>query len=124
MEIGQTYTSQLLVEERHLAINVGSGDLSVLATPVMVMLMENAAMKSVADTIADDETTVGAQVSVSHLRPTPLADTVNATATLVEIDGRKLTFRVIAEDSKGLVGEGTHVRYIVNRERFVSKITL
>jgi predicted thioesterase len=86
--------------------------------------MENAAMKSVADTIADDETTVGAQVSVSHLRPTPLADIVNATATLVEIDGRKLTFRVIAEDSKGLVGEGTHVRYIVNRERFVSKITL
>ena len=124
MKIGQTYTSQLLVEERHLAINVGSGDLSVLATPVMVMLMENAAMKSVADTIAGDETTVGAQVSVSHLRPTPLADTVNATATLVEIDGRKLTFRVIAEDSKGLVGEGTHVRYIVNRERFVSKITL
>lgn len=124
MKIGQTFTSQLLVEERHLAINVGSGDLSVLATPVMVMLMENAAMKSVADTIADDETTVGAQVSVSHLRPTPLADTVNATATLVEIDGRKLTFRVIAEDSKGLVGEGTHVRYIVNRERFVSKITL
>lgn len=124
MKIGQTYTSQLLVEERHLAINVGSGDLPVLATPVMVMLMENAAMKSVADTIADDETTVGAQVSVSHLRPTPLADTVNATATLVEIDGRKLTFRVIAEDSKGLVGEGTHVRYIVNCERFVSKITL
>ena len=124
MKIGQTYTSQLLVEERHLAINVGSGDLPVLATPVMVMLMENAAMKSVADTIADDETTVGAQVSVSHLRPTLLADTVNATATLVEIDGRKLTFRVIAEDSKGLVGEGTHVRYIVNRERFVSKITL
>jgi predicted thioesterase len=124
MKIGQTYTSQLLVEERHLAINVGSGDLPVLATPVMVMLMENAAMKSVADTIAGDETTVGAQVSVSHLRPTPLADTVNATATLVEIDGRKLTFRVIAEDSKGLVGEGTHVRYIVNRERFVSKITL
>ena len=124
MKIGQTYTSQLLVEERHLAINVGSGDLPVLATPVMVMPMENAAMKSVADTIADDETTVGAQVSVSHLRPTPLADTVNATATLVEIDGRKLTFRVIAEDSKGLVGEGTHVRYIVNRERFVSKITL
>lgn len=124
MKIGQTYTSQLLVEERHLAINVGSGDLPVLATPVMVMLMENAAMKSVADTIADDETTVGAQVSVSHLRPTPLADTLNATATLVEIDGRKLTFRVIAEDSKGLVGEGTHVRYIVNRERFVSKITL
>lgn len=123
MKIGQTYTSQLLVEERHLAINVGSGDLPVLATPVMVMLMENAAMKSVADTIADDETTVGAQVSVSHLRPTPLADTLNATATLVEIDGRKLTFRVIAEDSKGLVGEGTHVRYIVNRERFVSKIT-
>lgn len=124
MKIGQTYTSQLLVEERHLAINVGSGDLPVLATPVMVMLMENAAMKSVADTIADDETTVGAQVSVSHLRPTPLADIVNATATLVEIDGRKLTFKVIAEDSKGLVGEGTHVRYIVNRERFVSKITL
>lgn len=124
MKIGQTYTSQLLVEERHLAINVGSGDLPVLATPVMVMLMENAAMKSVADTIAGDETTVGAQVSVSHIRPTPLADTVNATATLVEIDGRKLTFRVIAEDSKGLVGEGTHVRYIVNREHFVSKITL
>ena len=124
LEIGLKHQSVMRVMEGNTAEFIGSGDMAVLATPAMVALMENAAMKSVADTIADDETTVGAQVSVSHLRPTPLADTVNATATLVEIDGRKLTFRVIAEDSKGLVGEGTHVRYIVNCERFVSKITL
>ena len=124
LKVGMKGYAETVVSMENTAKKMGSGTMNVFATPAMVALMENAAMKSVADTIAGDETTVGAQVSVSHLRPTPLADTVNATATLVEIDGRKLTFRVIAEDSKGLVGEGTHVRYIVNRERFVSKITL
>lgn len=123
MEIGLTYTSRMVVEEGHLAQNVGSGDLPVLATPVMIMLMENAAMLAVADEISSEESTVGAQISVAHLRPTPLADTITATATLTAVEGRKLTFAVVAEDSKGVIGEGTHVRYIINRERFVSKIT-
>ena len=113
----------MVVEEGHLAQNVGSGDLPVLATPVMIMLMENAAMLAVADEISDEESTVGAQISATHLRPTPLADTITATATLTAVEGRKLTFAVVAEDSKGVIGEGTHVRYIINRERFVSKIT-
>lgn len=123
MEIGLTYTSRMVVEEGHLAQNVGSGDLPVLATPVMIMLMENAAMLAVADEISSEESTVGAQISAAHLRPTPLADTIAATATLTAVEGRKLTFAVVAEDSKGVIGEGTHVRYIINRERFVSKIT-
>lgn len=124
MELGLTYTSSMVVEECHLAQSVGSGDLPVLATPVMIMLMENAAMLAVAGEINSEESTVGSQISATHLRPTPLADTITATATLKAVEGRKLTFAVVAEDSKGVIGEGTHVRYIINRERFVSKITL
>lgn len=124
MELGLTYTSRMVVEECHLAQSVGSGDLPVLATPVMIMLMENAAMLAVAGEIGSEESTVGSQISASHICPTPLADTITATATLKAVEGRKLTFDVVAEDSKGVIGEGTHVRYIINRERFISKITL
>jgi predicted thioesterase len=65
---------------------------------------------------------VGALMNTSHIKPSALGDTVRATATLKEADGRKLTFEVKAEDSKGVIGEGTHVRYIVNRQKFMSKL--
>ena len=110
------------VEERYLAVNAGSGDLPVLATPAMLALMENAAMLAVAPALAEDDTTVGGRISVTHLRPTAPGDEVEATATLTEVDGRKLTFRVEAYDSKGPIGEGTHTRFVVNRNRFLGKL--
>lgn len=117
-----TYTSELTVEERHLAINMGSGDLPVLATPALVALMENAAMLAVAPQLPEGSSTVGSYIQTSHLHPTPLGGTVRATATLVSQEGRKLTFTITAEDDKGLVGEARHERFIIDRQRFMAKL--
>ena len=122
METGLTHTSTLIVGEPHLASSVGSGDLAVLATPVMISLMENAAMLAVADALSPGETTVGSEMSASHVRPTGVGDTVVAVARLVAVDGRRLEFEVEASDSKGVIGSGKHVRYIVGRERFMAKL--
>ena len=117
-----TYTSELTVEERHLAINMGSGDLPVLATPALVALMENAAMLAVAPQLPEGSSTVGSYIQTSHLHPTPLGGTVRATATLVSQEGRKLTFTITAEDDKGIVGEARHERFIIDRQRFMAKL--
>jgi predicted thioesterase len=117
-----TYTSTIIVEEKHLACTVGSGDLPVLATPMMVALMENAAMLCVQGELAEGESTVGSHISVSHVKPTALGKKVSATATLLSREGRKLTFHVEAHDEQGLIGEGNHVRYIINKEKFLSKL--
>ncbi len=117
-----TYTTTVTVSSEHLACTVGSGDLAVLATPVMVAWMENAAMHCALPLLAEGESTVGSQISVSHLRPTPQGVQISATATLVERDVRKLTFRVEAVDDEGKIGEGEHIRYIINKEKFMSKL--
>lgn len=122
MEIGKKYTSSLVVDEQHLACSVGSGDLRVFATPMMLALMENAAMLCVADELDADASTVGGQISSSHIKPTGLGHTVKATAELIAEEGRKLTFHVMASDEEGLIGEGNHIRFVVNKERFMSKI--
>ena len=122
MEKGKTYTSKLIVEEKHLACNVGSGNLRVFATPMMMALMENAAMLCVADEIGTTNSTVGGQICSSHIKPTGLGHTVTAKATLTSIEGRKLTFKVTAADEEGIIGEGEHIRFIVDSERFMQKI--
>lgn len=122
MEIGMKQTACVVVSTANVAAAMGSGDLDVFATPAMVALMENAAMKAVASALPEGSTTVGALMNTSHVKPSALGDTVTATAVLTEVEGRKLTFEVRAEDSQGLIGEGTHVRYIVDRERFLSKL--
>lgn len=124
MTIGKKYTSTLVVEERHLACNVGSGDLRVLATPIMMALMENAAMLCVADELDPANSTVGGQISSSHLKPTGLGHTITATAELIAEEGRKLKFHISASDEEGLIGEGEHLRFVVGREKFMSKVTL
>ncbi len=122
MEIGLKHTSTLTVEEKHLAVNVGSGDLRVLATPAMMALMENAAMLAVAGALPQGSTTVGGQIASTHLKPTAPGKQVKATATLVEAEGRKLKFTIVAEDETGVIGEGEHLRFIVDKERFMSKL--
>ena len=122
MEKGLTYTSTLVVSEEHVAAVMGSGDLHVYATPAMVALMENAAMLAVAEHLPEGSTTVGAMVNTSHVKPSPIGDTIKTTAVLTDIEGRKLTFSIKAEDSKGIIGEAVHVRYIVDREKFMRKL--
>lgn len=122
MQAGLTYTSTLTVEEKHLACNVGSGDLRVLATPMMMALMENAAMLAVSSELEDGQSTVGGFISSSHLKPTGLGHTVTATAELIEVNGRKLKFKVTASDENGVIGEGEHLRFIIDVEKFMSKV--
>ena len=122
METGLTHTSTMEVTADKTAASVGSGDMPVLATPMMMALMENAAMLCVADSLEEGCTTVGGQIASSHIKPTGIGRTVKATAELIEVDGRKLKFRVSAEDEEGLIGEGEHLRFIVGAEKFMSKV--
>ena len=117
-----THTSQLTVTEAVTAIEMGSGDLPVLATPAMMALMENAAMLAVAPHLPEGSTTVGGHISVSHIKPTPVGETVTATATVIKVDGKKIEFDVKAHCGDILLGEGTHLRFIVDREKFMSRL--
>lgn len=116
--------STIQVDQAHTALAVGSGDMPVLATPAMMALMENAAMNAVANELPEGSTTVGSSISSTHVKPTPLGGSATATATLIAVDGRKLTFKVESHDAEGLIGEGEHVRYIVDRARFLAKLGL
>ena len=122
MNVGHKYTSEIKVEEKHLACNVGSGDLPVFGTPMMMALMENAAMLCVATDLEEGQSTVGGFISSSHIKPTGLGKTVKATAELIAIDGRKLKFKVTAEDEDGKIGEGEHLRFVINKEKFMGNV--
>lgn len=122
LEVGQSYTCTHIVEKHHLAIHVGSGDLHVLSTPSMIALMEEAAMRCVAPNLKEGQTTVGGKIAVSHLKPTAHERTISATATLTAVEGRKLQFTITASDEDGLIGEGEHTRFIVDREKFMARL--
>lgn len=122
MEKGLKHISTTTVTAANTALTMGSGDMEVFATPAMVALMENAAMKAVAPHLPEGSTTVGAMMQTSHIKPSAPGEAVTAEAVLQEVDGRKLIFRVTAYDSEGTIGEGIHIRYIVDRERFLSRL--
>ena len=122
IEVGLKYESQTVVSANNTALALGSGDMEVFATPAMVALMENAAMLAVAPHLDEGVTTVGVEISTSHIKASPLGASIWASAELVAIDGRKLSFEVKAWDSQGTIGEGKHTRFVVDRERFLSKI--
>ena len=116
LEKGLKHISRTVVQPDNFALTMGSGDLPVLATPALVALMENAAM------LAEGATTVGAKMDMTHVRPSGEGEEVHAEATLVEVEGRKLTFSLVARDSADVIGEGTHIRYIVDRAKFLLKL--
>lgn len=122
MDTGLTYTSTVAVTQANTAAALDSGDMGVFATPALVALMENAAMKAVEKELPEGSTTVGAYIETTHVKPSAPGETVSAKAVLEEVEGRKLTFKVTASDSKGVVGEATHIRYVVDRSRFLSKL--
>ena len=119
---GLTHTSQLIVSDVDTAIALGSGDMPVLATPRMMALMENAAMLAVAPELVEGFTTVGGHIESSHLKPSAVGREVAATATLTKVEGKKLYFKVMAKMGDDIIGEGTHLRFIVNKERFLNKL--
>lgn len=122
LEQGLSARSIATVTAENTAVSMGSGDLPVFATPAMVALMENAAMQAVAGELPEGATTVGAEMNVTHIKPSGLGAAVTATAVLTAVEGRKLTFNVGARDAEGMIGEGVHVRYVVDRARFMEKV--
>jgi fluoroacetyl-CoA thioesterase len=101
---------------------MGSGGVRVLGTPAMIMLMEQAALKAVEPYLAEGQTTVGTRLDVRHLAATPVGMRVTVRARLVEVDGRRLTFEVEAEDEREPVGKGRHERFIIDRARFLDRV--
>lgn len=122
LEKGLSARSDTTVSEQNTAATMGSGDLPVFATPAMVALMEHAAMTTVAAHLPEGSTTVGAEMNVTHIKPSALGAAISATAVLTAVEGRKLTFNVGARDAEGVIGEGVHIRYVVDRERFMAKL--
>ncbi len=122
LEKGLSARSAATVAAGNTAAAMGSGDLAVFATPAMVALMENAAMTAVASALPEGSTTVGAEMNVTHIKPSGPGAEITATAVLTGIEGRKLTFNVGARDAGGMIGEGIHIRYIVDREKFMAKL--
>lgn len=121
MEPGATGTASIIVTEETLASHAGSGAVEVFSTPNLVLLMEEAAVDALRPYLEPDETTVGSLVNIRHLAATPLGLTVTATARLTQIDGRRLFFQVEASDGIDRVGEGTHERFLVSKQRFLAR---
>ncbi len=112
----------MVVGTNDTAPRVGSGRISVLATPVMVGLMEEAALAAVEALLPSDMQSLGTRIDVSHVAATPIGMRVRAAAELVEVHRRRLIFSVRAEDEEELIGEGRHERVIVDARSFVGRI--
>lgn len=121
MKTGIKNTITEIVTHDKTAETVGSGLLPVYATPAMIALMEKCAAECVAPYIEDGKSSVGAMLNVKHLSASPVGIEITCTATLTEIDGRRLVFFIEAFDEKGPIGEGLHERFIIDVDRFMSK---
>jgi predicted thioesterase len=118
-EVGLSGKSESVVTAENTAKAVGSGSLEVYATPMMVALMENAAINALS--LGADQTSVGISLEVKHIAATPVGMKVRAVAEIVEVDGRRLVYRIEAFDEIEKIGEGRHERFIVNHEKFMNK---
>lgn len=118
---GITGNKELTVTADMSAASVGSGLLDVFATPQMIALMEATASESVAPYLDNGCSSVGTLVNISHVAATPIGMKVRCESVLTAVDGRKLTFSVRAYDECGLIGEGTHERFVIFSEKFMAK---
>lgn len=116
---GMTARIERVVTEDDTAVRFGSGEVHVFATPMMIALMEKAALTAVDPHLPQGYATVGTTVEIAHLAATPVGMAVYATAELVEVDGKKLRFKIEAFDEKDKIGEGWHGRYIIKTDRFL-----
>lgn len=121
-ENGKSYTQQMTVGLKDTAKACGSGHLEVLATPALVALMENTAVKCLEGTLEAGTDTVGIEIRVRHTRATKTGGRVSCTATVTEVDGRLIRFAIEASDEKGSIGEAVHDRFVIFPEKFMSKL--
>lgn len=122
IQVGQSATATVTVTESNIAKTMKSGSLEVFATPAMCALMEEAAQTAVQPELNDSEGTVGISLSISHDAPSPMGTTITATATVTAVEGRKISFAIEASDGIGIIGKGTHERFVINNEKFMTKV--
>ena len=119
---GLTGSAELLVGVEHTAPSIGSGLVPVLATPVMINVIEAAALAAVEHLLPAGHQSLGIHLDVRHFAATPIGMRVYATAELIAVDGRTLSFRVAARDNKEPIGDGSHQRVVVNVARFDARV--
>jgi fluoroacetyl-CoA thioesterase len=122
LEPGITGEATTMVVRENSAAYLGTGCVDVFATPMMILLMENACVGAVARALDPGDATVGTHVNVRHLAATPIGQQVRAIAELSEIDGRRLVFKVEAYDEHKKIGEGQHERFIINLVHFLKRL--
>lgn len=118
----QTFTVTTMVTDSMTAVNVKSGELPVLATPIMIAEMERAASNCIMTVLPSGKSSVGTEISVKHLSATPVTAVIKVQATLISLDEKRATFNLTAWDEQGIIGEGTHTRAIVDIERFMNRV--
>lgn len=121
IKIGLKGSSAVTVNENQTASAWGSGLLPVYATPALIVLMESTAAKSVESYLDEGYSTVGTLVNIKHIAPTPPGMEVRCESELIEIDRKRLVFKVTAYDEKEMIGEGIHERFIINKVKFMAK---
>ena len=122
LSIGLKGEAHIRVGEDQTAPRVGSGRVRVLATPVMINMMEAAALDAIENLLPSGHQSLGTHLDVGHYAATPVGMTLRATAEVTKIDGRNITFRVEAFDDRERIGDGAHTRVVVNVDRFDARI--
>lgn len=122
IETGLRGEAAVTVDRSNTASALGSGSVPAFATPALIALMERAAVNALRRHLEEGQDSVGSFVSVRHTSPTPVGRRVRAEATVTAVDGRKVTFQVVAFDAAGKVGEGVHERVLIDRESFLWKL--
>jgi len=121
LNAGLTYEKTTAVDEKNIAKAVGSGNVEVFATPMMIALMEEAAAECIAPYLEEGQTSVGTEISSTHLSATPIGMKVTAKAVVTEVNGKSVKFDISAYDESGIIGEGKHSRFILNKQKFEEK---
>ena len=121
LEVGLKGAAATLAERSDTALEVGSGDLLVYATPCMAALMEGAACEAIAGCLKEGQTTVDTTLNIAHTSATPVGMEVRAEAEVTAVEGKVITFSLKAFDESGEIGSGTHTRVIVNSQKFLDK---
>lgn len=115
-------TASTVVSEANTAKTMKSGSLDVFATPAMCALMEEAAVNAVQAELNEGETTVGTKLTITHDAPSALGKAISAKAEVLSVDNRRISFSVAAYEGDKVIGQGSHERFIINGERFMSKL--
>ena len=123
MIIGQTHSKTITVQEKDTARVLGSGGLDVFGTPAMIALMENVCLEMVRPALPAGSDTVGIEINAKHIKASPIGASITCSASITAIDGRKITFSIEAKDAaNNTIGTATHERFVIDCEKFMSKI--